>query len=256
MSGTVRALVAVTLIFLAAIILSRRLPAPAANGQARRCEIPAESARALHLDRFADRAHLRAEAATAESWAIAYADVSPQRQQGAGPYAQVREQCTATLFVRISQRHAIDVGTVREYARQRDIVFDIAVLLLFAFAYVVIAYQLVGGIMQRISADERFALASAVIIVSAMTVFVAVLAGDSWSIGAEVLRVGNGHLGDRTERLPWRQYRPAITATALGVFWLVAAVRVRRERVQSTERRAVLGSCTQIGDSQNDIPRS
>jgi len=242
MSGTVRALVAVTLISLAAIILARRLPPPAANGQARRCELRAEPARALHLDRFADRAHLRAEAATAESWAIAYADVSPQRQRGSGPYAQVRAQCTASLFVRISQRHAVDVATVRAYAQQRDVVFDLAVLLLFTFAYVVIVYQLVGLVMRRVSADERFALASAVIIVSVMTLLVAVLAGDSWSIGAEVLRVGNGHLGDRTERLPWRQYRPAITATALGVFWLVAAIRVKRESVQGTERRALLGT--------------
>ena len=57
------------------------------------------------------------------------------------------------------------------------------------------------------------------------------------AIGAEVLRVGNGHLSYRTERLPWRQYRPAIIATALGVFWLVAAVRVKTERVQAAERR-------------------
>ena len=65
-----------------------------------------------------------------------------------------------------------------------------------------------------------------------MTVFIALLVGDSWSIGAEVLRVANGHLSYRTERLPWRQYRLAISATALGVFWLVAAVRVKTERVR------------------------
>ncbi len=100
--------------------------------------------------------------------------------------------------------------------------FDAAVLLVFAFAYVVIAHQLVGAVTRRFLDDERFALVAAVIIVSAMTVFAAVLVGDSWSIGAEVLRVGNGHLSYRTERLPWQLYRPAIIATALGVFWLVA----------------------------------
>jgi len=142
----------------------------------------------------------------------------------------------AMLFVRISQSHAIDVGTVREYAQQRDISFDAVVLLVFAFAYVIIAYQLVGAVTRRLAGHERFALVAAVIIVSVMTVFVAVLVGDSWSIGAEVLRVGNGHLSYRTERLPWRQDRPAITATALGVFWLVAAVRVKTERVQAPER--------------------
>jgi hypothetical protein len=223
---TLRAVVAVALLLIA-VMLSKRLPAPAANGPARRCDIPAERPRPLHLDRFADRAHLRADSATAESWAIAYADVSPLRQQGAGPYANVRDRCMAMLFARISQSHGTDVSTVREYAQQRDVMFDAAVLMVFGLAYVAIAYQLVGAVTRRFPGDERFALAAALIIVSAMTVFAAVLIGDSWSIGAEVLRVGNGHLSYRTERLPWRQHRPAIIATALGVFWLVAAVRIK-----------------------------
>src|SRR5829696_7028141 len=184
---TLRAVVAAAVLLLVPVALSRRLPAPAANGQARRCEIPAESPRPLHLDRFADRAHLRADAATAESWAIAYADVSPRRRQGAGPYADVRDRCMAMLFARISLSHGIDVNTVREYARQRDIVFDAAVLLVFVLAYALVAHRLVGVVTRRFSAEERFALTAAVIIVSAMTVAAAVLVGDSWSIGAEIL---------------------------------------------------------------------
>jgi hypothetical protein len=107
---------------------------------------------------------------------------------------------------------------------------------------VVTAYQLVGAVTRRFLGDERFALVAAVIIASVMTVFAAVLVGDSWSIGAEVLRVGNGHLSYRTERLPWRQYRPAVIATALGVFWLVAVVRIKTARGQAAERRAIFGT--------------
>ncbi len=237
MGRSVRASVALALTFLIAVMLAKRLPAPAANGQARRCEIQTEPPRPLHLDRFADRAHLRADSATAESWAIAYADVSPLRQQGAGPYAGVRDQCMAMLFAKISQRHGIEVSAVREYAQQRDIIFDAAVLLVFTIAYVVIAYQLAGAITRRFPRDERFALGAATIVVSVVTVFAAVLIGDLWSIGAEVLRVGNGHLSYRTERLPWRQYQPAIIATALGVFWLVAAVRIKAEVSKQKECR-------------------
>jgi hypothetical protein len=236
MRRTVRAVVPVALMCLTAVMLSRRLPAPAVNGQARRCEIPAEPPRPLHLDRFADRAHLRADSATAESWAVAYADVSPGRQQGASPYADVRDRCIAILFARISQRHGIDAITVRQYAGQRDIIFDASVLLMFAFAYLMIAYQLVGALTRRFTRDERFALVTAVIIVSVMTAVAAVPAGDSWSIAAEVLRVGNGHLSYRTERLPWRQYRSAVIATALGLFWLIAVVRIKTARVQAAER--------------------
>src|SRR4051812_16402922 len=191
MGRTVRAVVAAALMFLIAVMLSRRLPAPAVHGHARRCEIPAEPPRPLQLSRFADRAHLRADSATAESWAIAYADVSPLRRQGAGPYAAVRDQCMAMLFASISQRHAIDVRNVREYAQQRDVIFDAAVLLLFAFAYVLIAYRLVLALTRRFPGEERFAQVAAVIIVSVMTVVAAVLVGDSWSVGAEVLRTGN-----------------------------------------------------------------
>jgi hypothetical protein len=145
----------------------------------------------------------------------------------------------ATLFVQISQRHAIDVSTIREYAQQRDVIFDAAVLLVFAFAYVVIAYQLVGVVMRRFSGDERFGLVAAVIFLSVMTVFVATLVGDIWSIAAEVFRVGNGHLSYRTERLPWRQYRTSMTATALTLFWLVAAIRIKTRRGQTAERRTM-----------------
>jgi hypothetical protein len=135
----------------------------------------------------------------------------------------------ATLFTRISQRHGIDVSTVREYAQQRDVIFDAAVLIVFALGYVVIAYQLVGAVTRRFPADERFARVAAVIIVSVMTVLAALLVGDSWSIGAEVLRVGNGHLSYRTERLPWRQDPVAIFATALSLFWLAAVVRIKTQ---------------------------
>ena len=126
MGRTGRAVAAVALMFLIAIILSKRLPAPAANGQARRCEIPAEPPRPLHLDRFADRAHLRAEAATAESWAIAYADVSPLRQQGAGPYADVRDQCMPRVAAgaRVSRRlqyHFDNTGFAIDPAAMSDL---------------------------------------------------------------------------------------------------------------------------------------
>jgi hypothetical protein len=228
MRRTARGVVAVALVVLTAVILARRLPAPVANGRARQCEIPGEPPRPLRLDRLVDRAHLRADAATAESWAIAYADVSPHRREGAGPYAKVLEQCMATLFGRVSQRHGVDVAAVRAYAEQRDIMFDVAVLLGFALAYALVAYQLVGIVMRRFSIDERFALATALAVVSLMSMVIALLVGDTWSIAAEIVRVGNGHLSYRTERLPWRQYRPAIAATLLGMFWLVAAFRTTR----------------------------
>jgi hypothetical protein len=70
MGRRVRAVVAVALMFPIPVVLSKRLPAAAANGQARRCEIPAEPQRPLYLGR-SPTVLLGADSATAESWAIA-----------------------------------------------------------------------------------------------------------------------------------------------------------------------------------------
>ena len=141
-------------------------------------------------------------------------------------------------------------GTLMTYPPTAICMFDAAVLLVFALVYMVIAYQLVGAVTHRFPGDERFARAAALIVVSVMTVVAAVLVGDSWSIGAEVLRVGNGHLSYRTERLPWRQYRPAIVLTALGVFWLVAVVRIKTDSVQAAERPAMIGTDDELHSSR------
>lgn len=242
MSRTVRAVIAAAFLALMAVVLSNRLPAPAANGQARRCDIPAEPARPLDLGRFADRAHLRAEAATAESWAIAFADVSPLRKQGPGPYAEALDRCMATVFATISERHAIDVGTVRAYAQQRNPVFDAAVLLAFALAYGVVAYHVAGATLRQLPNDARFAVVAAILAVSAMTVLITLAVGDMWSIMAETFRIGNGHLSYRTERLPWRQHQVTFMSLALGVFWVVAMARVITRKREIGRRPATFSA--------------
>lgn len=236
----VRAAIAVALLLLTAVILTNRLPPPA-DGRARRCEIPAERPRVLDLGRFADRAHLRAEAATAESWAIAYADVSPLRQQGARQFDEARDQCMRMLFAMISQRHSMDVGTVRAYAQQRNVIFDAAVLLMFAFAYVIAAYQIVGAVIRQWASEGRLALVVAIIVVSAVTAFLAILAGDLWFIAVEGFRFGNGHLSYRTQRLPWLRHRAIFSALELGVFWLVAVARIKARNGHTVERRTMFG---------------
>jgi hypothetical protein len=38
------------------------------------------------------------------------------------------------------------------------------------------------------------------------------------------------------------QHRPAILATALGVFWLVAVVRIKKDREQPAQRQGMFGT--------------
>ena len=53
------------------------------------------------------------------------------------------------------------------------------------------------------------------------------LLGEIWSWFAENMRVGNGHMSYRGQRLPWARYRTGLFAGALIVFWLAVMERAR-----------------------------
>ena len=53
------------------------------------------------------------------------------------------------------------------------------------------------------------------------------LLGEQWSITAESIRVGTGHLSYRVDRLPWVQHRIGFFVLCVAVFWSAAVVRFR-----------------------------
>jgi len=231
MTRAAQAGAAITMIALIAVLASRRLPADHSRDGVRRCEVPPDAARPLDLSRAGDRDHLRIDAAAAEATAIAFADSSAARRQGDIAYSNARDDCMTMLFDRTAQTHAIDASVVREYAGHRDIVFDAALMVAFGIAYVLIVSQVIGIVVRRFAADSRSALLVALVLTSAMAVIVTLAAGDVLSIAAEILRIGNGHLSYRTQRLPWRQDRQAIVAVAVVVFSLIAALENRRRAI-------------------------
>jgi len=210
-------------------VISQRLPAPAADGHDRRCELPADTGRPLDLTHREDRAHLRDDAATAESWAIAYADVSPARRESTAAYAQATNDCMTTLFAQVGRVHTVAPDVVREYSRRRNPWFDAMVFLALGTMYVMAAYTMAGRIARRFPVDEWVAGTFATLALSLAAAFVAVSIGHMLSIGAEILRVGNGHLSYRADRLPWRQHRLFLFAAGVGLFWLLALLRYRDE---------------------------
>ena len=211
-------------------VISQRLPAPAADGRDRRCELPADPVRPLDLARREDRAHLRDDAATAESWAIAYADVSPARRESPAAYAQATNDCMAVLFAQVSRVHTVAPDVVREYSRRRNRWFDAMVFLGLGTMYVMAAYTMAGRIAIRFPVEEWVAGAFAILALSLAVAFVAVSIGDALSIGAEILRVGNGHLSYRADRLPWRRHHAFEFAAGIGLFWLLSLLRYLDER--------------------------
>lgn len=224
----VRIIAALCLVAAILVVAERRLTPPLADGRLRKCEIPRENARPLDLTGWRDRAHLRDDAATAEGWALAYADVRPERQQGPAAYRAVMEHCLADVFKQVAEVHSVDVQTVRASAAIRDPMFDAGVFIALAISFGFLASPLVAVAVARFQDDGLRATLIALVTTSVFVTLIGWFAGEMLTTGAEILRVGNGHLSYRTGRIPWQQNRALVSSLFLVIFWTVATVRLRR----------------------------
>ena len=197
------------------------------------CDWTEESGRSLNLAKAIDRHHLRYDAITAEDVAIRWSDryAGPRSGQFRGfpEYGRRREECMESLFNGIARFHGVDVSVVREYRLLRDVALDSAVMLSFGVLYAITAYALAGRIRRRFAPDERGPFVIMTVTVSVFATLAAVMLGDFWSEALENLQLGSGHLSDRMERIPWRQHWSALFVCGVLIFWLVAAVRSRRD---------------------------
>lgn len=187
------------------------------------CTWTEQDNRLLDLNTFADRRHLWYDAVTAEDvsirWADAYFYLSPQ-------YGQQRDQCMEKYFNGIAAVHGVNVGTIREYSRRRDVVFDSVVILTFGLFYSFAAYYLAGLIGRRFSPQEPgyWILAVAIAVGIAAT---GVALGSLWSIVLEGVRLNSGHLSYRMFRLPFRRHWAMLFVAGFIVFGLVTLIRSR-----------------------------
>jgi len=197
--------------------------------ESRVCAWPVEAYRRLDLMRSADRAHLRHDAQSAETIAIHYADVSPARRKGMEEYAQARDECMESLFGAVARNHALEIELVRSYTTMRNRWFDATVLVSFVVVYALVAHALAGLVARRVGVEEWPVAAVAVTALSVGAAQVATMAFDMWAVTAESLRLSSWHLSYRVDRLPWQHHHPLIFAASVGVFWLIALLRYRRE---------------------------
>ena len=179
--------------------------------------------RSLDLNKFADRRHLWYDAVSAEDvsirWADAYFYLSPQ-------YDRQQDQCMEKYFQGIAALHHVDAATVRQYSTNRDIGFDLVVILTFGLFYSFAAYYLAGLIRRRFSPGESgyWLLAIAIGVGIAAT---GVALGSLWSIVLEGVRLHSGHLSYRMFRLPFRRHWAILFVGGFIVFVLVTLIRSR-----------------------------
>ena len=179
--------------------------------------------RSLNLERAADRRHLRDDAVTAEDMAIRWAD----KYYGHRPeYDDRCAECMESIFQGLATHHAVNIALVRQYRLQRDPVFDSAVMLGFGLFYAAVAYGIAGLIRRRFPRDEWIGFWIMTACMSLGVSVVGLAVGGFWSILLETLRLNSAHLSYRMNRIPARQYWPALLFCCFVVFWLAAIIRV------------------------------
>ena len=189
-----------------------------------KCEWIESDHRTLDLATYADRRHLRFDAATAEDIAIRWAD---ERFGHRPEWDQRCQECMETLFAGLAKTHGVDVATVRHYSRERDLVVDAPVILGFAFIYVLVAYLFAGRIRRRFPPGEPGFWVLALTTAGGFSL-VGVLCGIFGSIVVEEYRLNSHHLSFRMFRIPFRQHWVILFVGGVIIFLFVALLRYKR----------------------------
>jgi hypothetical protein len=206
------------------------------GGRKATCEWPQEAVVLLDLSKPSDLQHLSDDALVAEDLAIRYADSdidSTGRRARGEDYVRTRSKCMVKLFEAIGKNHGVTLEEVRHSLRHRRTTVDLAVILSFALLFS-FAASLVARRICRLHPLEDGWVGPI-----AMTAFVSiaggvcgVLLGEQWSLTLEMLRIGNGHISYRVERIPWTQHRLGFFAGCVILFWLMVGLRYYRTGVR------------------------
>ena len=188
--------------------------------------LPDHPRAALDLRDRGDRRHLSDDAQVAEDIAIRHADITGgmgSARTDVPLYRTRRETCKASLFATIADQHGVSADSVAAAVVHRRVWLDALVLIGFAMLYAALARHVAGRIFQSAMADSRALASAATIAVAVGFAAIGLLAGDVWTGLIESIRLGNGHVSYRVDRVPWRQYPVPVFVAGIVVF-LVAAI--------------------------------
>lgn len=217
-------------------LMSALLVAGCAGGSFKNagCEWPLDHATtSLDLSVSRDKRHLADDAQTAEDLAIRHADASNARashSRDVTAYQAVREDCKASLFALVASQHRVPPDAVVAAVGDRREWLDGLVILGFAVVFALVAKQVSTFILRGAIADSR-PLAVSMLIVAALAAGGAgLLTGNVWFGLIESLRVGNGHMSYRAERIPIRRHREVCFVACVVLFAAVSTVQYRKAR--------------------------
>jgi hypothetical protein len=199
------------------------------------CIWPEVNAKPLDPSRGGDARHLREDVELAEDLAVRYMDAQRRSQSAqirpGRPPGEVMNTCRNSLLKQISTSHNVSPREVVQFFGRRSLAIDLTVILPFFLLYASLAMLLGGWLLRRYPPEESMTAALAMSLLCSLAFGAGgLLLGEQWSITAENIRVGTGHLSYRVDRLPWVQHRIGFFVLCVAVFWSAAVVRFRVRR--------------------------
>lgn len=137
----------------------------------------------------------------------------------------------ATLTGVIETSHGVTTEQILEARKHRDWRFDWATLMLFAGFYSLVAIWICRSLARRFRHVDGKAWFPALLLTSVAMSLVAMPLFELWAMTAEMVRLGNDHLGGHRATLyPWSQHIGERFVAGVLIVWLVGSLRQRITR--------------------------
>ena len=174
---------------------------------------------------------LRADLEFAEELAIRYMDAQHYGPSHPETAAQAKNRCMGILLGEIGKDHGITAQEAFKSFGQRAAAVDVAINLPLILLYAFAADFLIRRLLRRYPPAEG-RLTSILILDLASLVFgtVGLVLGQQWSVVAESVRIGTGHLSNRVFRLPINTHQSEAFLFGVVLFLCIAVLRYWRER--------------------------
>lgn len=203
------------------------------DGRNSDCRWPGEpNPKRLQRDQPGDMRHLRGDIEFAEELAIEHMDAHR------GPRSRKSDSedlntCLATLLQQIAKSHGVSRTEIIENFGRRSIPIAIGEQLPFVLLYLYLSVLLVNKVRRRYPPEAGSSVALVMILLASLAAGIGgALSGEELAQLLEAIRVGNGHMSYRADRIPWAHYQASLFGFYFALFWVIAAVRFARYRSQ------------------------
>lgn len=172
--------------------------------------------------------HLAADVELAEELSIRYMEVhaGPRDQKAAGV---VKNRCLGMLLGEIGKQHRMSAAAVFSYFGHRNLAADFAMYLPFVLLYGFASDRMIRALQSRYPQGEGWGAIGVVVVLASVAFGAAGLVlGEWWSTMTEMVRLGTGHLSNRSFRLPIARHGMEVFGLAVLLFWGIAVVRYAR----------------------------